>query len=192
MNLLGPLEWAVVLLVLGCGLLVLEVFIPSGGVIGFFAAVAIVSSIVVAFRRDLTTGLAFTAVTLFAVPAAVGLAFKYWPHTPMGKAFLGDLPTDQDTAPDDPRRKLIGRIGVAKSKMLPSGAVLVDGKVIDAICRGGAVEPGQSIKVVEVRGNRVVVRPARAGEAAAKVSSDDLLGKPIEDFGLESIDEPLA
>ena len=42
MNMLDPLGWAVVLLVLGCGLLVLEVFIPSGGIFGFFAALAVV------------------------------------------------------------------------------------------------------------------------------------------------------
>ena len=193
MNALDPLGWAVVLLAFGCGLLVLEIFIPSGGVIGFFAAITLIASMVMAFRRDLTTGLSFTAIALFAVPTVVGLAFKYWPKTPMGRAFLGDLPSEEDTRLDDPRRALVGRVGVAKSLMLPSGAVMVDGHLIDAISQGPAIDPGQSVVVVEVRANRVVVRPARPEETrAADVPPGDLLARPIEDFGLESFEEPLS
>lgn len=193
MNALDPLGWAVILLAFGCGLLVLEVFIPSGGIIGFFAALTLIASMVMAFRRDLTTGLSFTALALFAVPTVVGLAFKYWPKTPMGRAFLGDLPSEEETRLADPRRALVGRVGIAKSLMLPSGAVMIDGHLIDAVSQGPAIDPGQAIVVVEVRANRVVVRPARLEEArTADVAPGDLLNRPIEDFGLESFEEPLS
>lgn len=192
MNLLDPVSWSIVLLVLGCGLLVLEIFIPSGGLISFFAALALVSSIVVAFRQDLTTGLAFTTITVCAVPLAVGLAFKYWPQTPMGKAFLGELPTDEQTVTHDPRRAMVGKRGVAKSKMLPSGSVVIEGKMLDAVSKGVAIDAGQPIVVLEVQGNRVVVGPCDTAEADAGVGADDILNKPIEDFGLESIDESPA
>jgi membrane-bound ClpP family serine protease len=193
MNVLDPLGWAVVLLAIGCGLLVLEIFIPSGGIIGFLAAVVLIASMVMAFRRDLTTGLSFTAIALFAVPTVVGLAFKYWPKTPMGRAFLGDLPSEEETRLEDPRRALVGRVGIAKSLMLPSGAVMIDGRLIDAVSQGPAIDPGQSVVVVEVRANRVVVRPALPEEArAADAPPGDLLARPIEDFGLESFDEPLS
>ena len=169
----------------------LEVFLPSGGVISFFAAVFLGASIWVAFRRDMTTGLGFIIVALVAVPAAVGLAFKYLPHTPMGKAFLGELPSEEETKPVDPRRALVGKTGVAQSKMLPSGAVMIDGRLYDAVAQGMAIEKGQAIVVIEVRGNRVMVRAVDdplARESLAQ--SEDLLSKPIEEFGLESIDEP--
>jgi membrane-bound serine protease (ClpP class) len=192
MNVLDPLGWAIVLLAFGCGLLVLEIFIPSGGVIGFLAALTVIASMYMAFQRDLTTGLTFTAAALFAVPTIVGLAFKYWPKTPMGRAFLGDLPSEEDTRLADPRRALVGRVGVAKSLMLPSGAVMIDGQLIDAISQGPAIDPGQPVVVVEVRANRVVVRPARLEETrTAGAPPGDLLDRPIEDFGLESFDEPL-
>jgi membrane-bound serine protease (ClpP class) len=193
MNLLDPLGWAIVLLVIGCGLLVMEVFIPSAGLLGFFAALAIVGSMIMAFRGGSTTGLGFMAVTVFVVPIVIGLAFKLWPKTPMGKAFLGELLTEEDTRLDDPRRALVGRVGVAKSMMLPSGAVLIDGQLIDAVSQGLAIDPGQPVVVVEVRANRVVVRPARPHEVrAADVKPDDVLARPIEDFGLESFEDPLA
>lgn len=193
MNLLDPIGWAIVLLALGCGFLILEAFIPSGGLLSFFAFVALVASMIVAFNRDMTTGLSFMAIALLAVPLAIGLAFKLWPQTPMGKAILGELPHEDETKPDDPRRSLVGRVGVAKSLMLPSGAVLIDGKMIDAVSQGIAIDPGQPVVVVEVRANRVMVRPAGAAEAqAAAFENDDVLSRPIEDFGFDSLEDPLA
>lgn len=192
MNVLDPLGWAMVLLVLGCGLLVLEVFIPSGGIFGFLATVAVVGSLIMAFRRDTTTGLSFMAVAVFAVPTVLGVAFKYWPRTPMGRAFLGEVPSEDDVKTDDPRRALVGRVGVAQSKMLPSGAVLIDGQYIDAVSQGLAIDPGEPVVVVEVRANRVMVRPARAHEVrTADLRPDDVLSRPLQDFGLDGMDEAL-
>lgn len=191
MTLLDPLGWAIVFLLCGCALVVLEVFLPSGGVISFFAAIFLGASIWMAFRRDMSTGLGFIIVALVAVPALIGVALKYLPHTPMGKAFLGELPGEDESKPVDPRRQLVGKIGVAQSKMLPSGAVMIDRKLYDAVAQGQAIEKDQPIVVIEVRGNRVMVRAVddpKAGEALA--TSEDLLSKPIEEFGLESIDEP--
>lgn len=193
MNLLDPIGWAIVLLVVGCGFLILEVFIPSGGLLSFFAFVALVASMIVAFNRNLTTGLSFMAIALLAVPLAVGVAFMLWPKTPMGKAILGELPSEEETRPDDPRRALVGRVGVAQSLMLPSGAILIDGKLIDAVSQGIAIDPGQPVVVVEVKANRVMVRPAGAAETqAAAFESDDVLSRPIEEFGFDSLEDPLA
>jgi len=193
MSTLDPLTWAIILMLMGCGLVVLEVFIPSGGILSFFSAIAIIASVVMAFRRDLTTGMSFVVVTLLAVPSALGLAFKYWPHTPMGKMFLGELKTTEELRPVDPRRELVGKVGIAKSKMLPSGSVQIDGKYIDAISQGMAIDIGQAVVVAEVRANRVVVRPADEHEARQVVKDPrDVFSTPIEELGMESFDDPLG
>ncbi len=190
---LDPLTWATILMLVGCALVVLEVFIPSGGLLSFLSAIAIVGSVVVAFRRDSTSGLGFLVITVIAVPAAIALAFKLWPHTPMGKAFLGELMTSEDMQPVDSRRELVGRVGVAKSKMLPAGSILIDGHLLDAVSQGIAIEVGQPIVVVEVKGNRVVVRPADQEEARGLVEDPrDLFSKPIDELGLDSFEDPLG
>ncbi|NOY43386.1 MAG: hypothetical protein GXP26_16325 [Planctomycetes bacterium] len=190
---LDPLTWATILMLVGCALVVLEVFIPSGGLLSFLSAIAIVGSVVVAFRRDTTSGLGFLLITVIAVPTVVALAFKFWPHTPMGKAFLGELMTSEDMQPADSRRELVGQVGVAKSKMLPAGSILIDGHLLDAVSRGIAIEPGQPIVVVEVKGNRVVVRPADKEEARSLVEDPrDLFSKPIDELGLDSFEDPLG
>jgi membrane-bound serine protease (ClpP class) len=193
MNALDPLSWAIILMLLGCGLVVMEVFVPSGGILGFLSAVAIIASIVMAFRHGSSAGIGFIAITMFAVPTLLVLAFKFWPMTPMGKAFLGELPDEEEVKPQDPRRELVGRVGVTRSKMLPSGSILVDGRLIDAMSQGQAIEPGQPVVVVEVRANRVVVRPADPDEAQQRSDySRDVLSTPVEELGLDSLEDPLS
>lgn len=196
MDVIPHIAWAILLLLAGCALVVLEVFIPSGGIISILAAVAFIASIVMAFQESATTGPAigfvFAAVTVFAVPTLIALAFKYWPKTPMGKAFLGELPTDEEVLPDDPRRALIGRVGVARTKMLPSGAVEIDGHMIDAVTQGQAIEPGTYVLIAEVRANRVVVRPAGKDQRPSHQNPNDMLSRPIDELGIESLDDPLA
>ena len=193
MQALDPLAWAILLMAIGCALVVLEVFIPSGGFLAFLSAAAFIGAIVVAFRyRGTTVGMTFLLVSVVSVPILVAVAFKYWPMTPMGRAFLGELPSEEEVAPEDPRRDLIGRVGVARSKMLPSGAVLIDGQLVDAVSQGMAIDPEQYVVITEVRGNRVVVRPANDDERPASESPDHLLSRPIEEMGIESLDDPLA
>lgn len=191
---LDPFTWAIVLMLLGCALVVLEVFIPSGGILGMLSGLAILGSILFAFRRDVTSGMVFVLISLVAVPTLLAFAFRVWPHTPMGKAFLGELPNEEELKPIDVRRELVGRAGVAKTKMLPSGSVLVDGQWLDAVSQGDAIESGEAVVVVEVRGNRVVVRRAEADEAEQIVRDPrDVLSKPLDELGLEGFDdEPLG
>ncbi len=190
---LDPVTIAIVLMMLGLACFVLEVFLPSGGLLSFVAVALLVAAVVFAFRRSTETGIGFVVLSVIAVPAAVALAFKYWPHTPMGKAFLGEVASEEEAAPEEPRRTLVGKTGVAHSKMLPAGAVKIDGRLVDAVARGQAIEPGQTVVVEEVRGNRVMVRLAHEDETPASPDqAEELLSRPIEDLGLDSIDDPLA
>lgn len=193
MNALDPLVWSILLMLVGCVVLVLEVFIPSGGLLSVLSAAAFIGSIVIAFQRGPVTGFTFVMTTIVAVPLVLAVAFHYWPKTRIGKAFLGELPTEAEVLPDDPRRELLGRVGVTRSKMLPSGAIEIEGQMVDAITQGKPIEPGQYVVVTEVRANRVVVRPAKENERPGQARKlEDLLSRPIEELGIESLEDPLA
>lgn len=190
MDLLG---WAVILLLVGLSLAILEVFVPSGGMLGFLSVTSILAALFLAFRHGPWSGLGFLGLALFAVPTGLVLALQVWPKTPMGKRILLPLPTSEDVLPHDQHllelKKLVGRVGRAKTLMLPSGAIDVDGKTFDALSEGMAIEAGHWVKVVEVRGSRVVVRPTdRPHDAGAR---DEQLNRPIEELGLDPFDEPL-
>jgi membrane-bound serine protease (ClpP class) len=122
----------------------------------------------------------------------LAIGFKLLPKTPLGKAFLGELPSEAEILPNDPRRALLGRVGIARSKMLPSGAVEINGQMIDAVSQGQAIEPGTYVVVAEVRANRVVVRPAGKDQRPSHLNPTDVLLRPIEELGIEPLDDPLA
>lgn len=192
-NLLSPLGLAMLLAVIGCFLVIAEVLIPSGGVIGFFALCTMIASIYFAYRaQGATGGLSMGLGLVVVVPLAVYGAFKLLPLTPLGRVLLAQPPREEDVLPEDDRQALVGRVGVARSKMLPSGAVEIDGQMIDAVSRGRAIDPGQYVKVVEVRGNRVVVALAGKTERPGHEDPEELLARPIEDLGIDSLEDPLG
>jgi membrane-bound serine protease (ClpP class) len=191
---MDPLIWAALLMFLGLALVLLEIFVPSGGVLGFLSIGTILASIVIAFyQRGAEVGFIFLLIAAVAVPTTLVFGFRWWPHTPMGKRLLLDAPTAEEVLPDTPikrLRELVGKTGLAKTVMLPAGAIEVDGQTIDAISAGMPIEVGQHVRIVDVRGNRVVVQPADAPHTVAQ--TDDILSQPIESLGLSPFDEPLS
>jgi len=53
---------------------------------------------------------------------------------------------------------LLGQKGTTQSMLRPSGKAVIDGRYLDVVSEGPFIESGASIEVVQVVGNRVVVR----------------------------------
>ncbi|HEV3005934.1 MAG TPA: NfeD family protein [Pirellulales bacterium] len=192
---IDSLFWAAAaLMLLGLALASAEVFVPSGGMIGFLSLVAVIAAISLAFYRGPVYGVSFLTVAVVAVPAVLATALHFWPETRLGRRVLLDVPTSDEVLPDSDLRRelksLVGRVGEAKSLMLPGGVVLIDGRNVDALSEGMAIEKGAWVKVVEVRGTRVVVRPT--SERPRPRDAEDPLSQPIDELGLNPFDDPLA
>ena len=80
--------WALLLLFAGLFVVALELFVPSAGILGIVAAVLIISGIVLGFTVDLASGALMLLIAVVALPALLGMMFKVWPHTPLGKRIL--------------------------------------------------------------------------------------------------------
>lgn len=188
---LEPWVWSLILLAAGLSLAILEVFFPSAGMIGFLSACSIVAAVVMAFRQGTSVGLAILSGTLLAIPAVVALALKFWPHTALGRRMLLKPPESEEILPDLPRHRqlkaLIGRVGIAKSKMLPSGAVVIEGRTIDAMSEGVPIEVGTRVRVLEVRANRVVVRPVE--DDVPDATAENPLARPVDSFSPDPFGE---
>jgi membrane-bound ClpP family serine protease len=196
---MDPLVWAGLLLLLGLALVMTEVFVPSGGILGVLALTSIVVAIVLAFwQSGAMAGFLFVLVSLIAVPTILFLAFQWLPETAVGKRLLAEVPSSEEVLPDDDERRalrdLVGKIGRAETRMLPSGAVQIEGRTIDAMSEGMPIEPGQPVRVMEVHGTRVTVRlmtEEAAAAAPSPKSNDDVLAQTIDKLGLDPF-EPLA
>jgi membrane-bound ClpP family serine protease len=197
---MDPLVWAGLLLLVGLALIMTEVFVPSGGILGVLALTSIVVAIVLAFwQSGAMVGFMFVLVSLIAVPLILFFAFQWLPDTPIGRRLIPVAPSSDEVLPDDEERRmlreLVGKVGRAESSMLPSGAVLIEGRTIDAVSDGMPIEPGQPVRVVEVHGTRVTVRRVTEAAAAAAApnprDNDDILAQTIDKLGLDPF-EPMG
>jgi membrane-bound serine protease (ClpP class) len=57
-----------------------------------------------------------------------------------------------------PYAGLLGAIGVAATTLRPSGMVRFGEEYVDVVAEGSYVEPGTRVQVIEIEGNRVVVK----------------------------------
>jgi len=199
---MDPLVWSILLLLLGLLLVFLEIFVPSGGLLGLTATGCVLGAIVLAFYNYPDrpwVGIVFLVVSVVGATGSLAAALKWFPDTPIGRLLLLKVPQGEEVLPDSDQRRalreLVGKQGRATCPMLPSGAISIDGRTIDAVSEGMAIDKGQPVTVVEVRGNLVVVRPADQQPQEVKKprrAEDDLLSQPIDQLGLDPLEDPLG
>lgn len=156
--------WVAALYLLGMAVLVAEVFVPSGGVLGFVSVAAFVSSIAMAYGEfGAGAGTVLLGITALLVPAMLGVAFRWFPETPLGRRVLPPPPEPEDVVPDVDRRRqargLVGQAGCTETDLLPWGRVTVGGRSFDGMSESGPIDRGTAIDVVGVEGVGLVVRP---------------------------------
>ncbi len=193
---MDPLYWSLILVAAGLFVIVAELFIPSAGVLGILAAILLLSGVIVGFVDGVQTGLIVFLAVLIIVPVMFSIMIKAWPHTPIGRRILIGPVESKDVVPSggyyDEIKSLVGQLGVARTPMLPSGIVTINGKKFDAMSDGLALEPGEAIKVTTVRGNRIVVT-RYDGESVDATDlprrDSDILSQPLEELGLDPLDD---
>lgn len=191
----GMLVWAVILFLAGLTLLVLEAFIPSGGLLGVLSVISLVAGIIFGYMGNWVEGTIILAATVVGVPTAVVLMLKYWPETPIGRRVLLGVPEGEKVLPDLKRRKtLVGKRGRTQNVLLPSGPVEIEGELIDAVSEGMVIEAGELVEVVEARGMRVVVRSVAAGDEDDQIpiSTEDPLASPVDALELQPLSQEPA
>ncbi|RNF41282.1 hypothetical protein EEX84_01285 [Planococcus salinus] len=150
---------SVILLVIGLGLLFVEIFIP-GGVIGFFGIAAIVTSI-------LLTGedMGFTAISLLiALIVAIGgtvISLKFFGkrlHLFKRVILTDATDTESGYVSTVNRPELVGQMAETVTALRPSGTIKLLDERIDAVSEGRFIGSGKRVKIIKVEGSRIVVR----------------------------------
>ncbi|MFN0057369.1 MAG: NfeD family protein [Planctomycetota bacterium] len=147
--------WAgyLVILVLGLSLVFIELFVPSGGLIGLAAALCVGYAIWAMFADGQIlagTVSSIVSVVYFVVVIRWGLSRL---------TMRGSLGAITATGDDVMRAQtLIGKVGTAVSDLRPAGIALVDGTRLDVMSSGAFIQSGAAIEIVEARGNRIMVR----------------------------------
>jgi len=155
------------LIILGLILIFAEVLIPSGGIISILAVGSFISGFVFGFQEGVTQGLILVGGSVILVPVVLTIAFKIFPKTSLGKRMIAqgsDTPKDERQAVVQDEKTLIGQIGITKTQLRPAGAVDISGVAYDVVTEGNVIESEKEVQVVEVSGNRIVVRSVNVEE----------------------------
>jgi membrane-bound serine protease (ClpP class) len=157
----SPWIWTIIFVFSGLLFAVLELFLPSGGILAFFSLAAFCASVVFAFHQGMEFGLAFLGILMIGLPVLVWQLFMIWPHTPIGRRML--LEPDDDSSlrggqEKDSLQSFLGKTGVAQSRMMPSGIVLLEGIKYDALSEGEPIDPGTPVVVIQANRLNIVVR----------------------------------
>lgn len=153
-------------------LLLLELFVPTGGLIGVLAGAAAIASIVVLFMYDAAWGWTASLAYLVLGPILVVYGFRFWLHSPLAKGMIlgGNDPaaSDDDAAAGAEHarlerltqlRHLIGVEGAAITPLRPIGVVRINGQRLDALAETGVIDAGTPVVVVDIVDSQVKVRP---------------------------------
>lgn len=149
------------LLALGLVLILIEVFIPSMGMIGSLAAISIVTGGVFAYTNDpggLFVGYLITSVVL--IPLSIYAALKILPRTRFGRAVMLGGTTfsgEEAQASEEGLEELLGLAGETLTALRPAGIARFGDRRVDVVTQGELVDDGVAVKVIKVEGNRVVV-----------------------------------
>ncbi len=167
---------------IGVALIAVEVFVlPGFGVAGFVGLTLVLYSLLSAMAERLPGGSWMPDLPALEIPvlklasgiilAALGAAAagRYLPKSRFGHWLVLDKATSAQTGYTGARTDtaLIGRRGVAVTALRPAGAARFGEERVDVITAGEFEEDGAPVRVIEVRGNRVVVERDGGREGSA-------------------------
>jgi len=144
-------------LIAGLLLVGAEIFVP-GGILGIMGGLALLGAIIAGFVafRGYGGWIAFSIV--FLVGIAMFLWIKIFPNTRIGRRMTVSTDLAASKGTQSGLQELMGRQGTALSSLRPSGFARIDGKRVDVITQGEMLSKGDTVVVVDVESNRVVVR----------------------------------
>jgi membrane-bound ClpP family serine protease len=121
---------------------------------------ALVSAVFLSFQESSAFGTTVLVGEAILAPIVLWGAFRVLPRTPFGRALMLEGPKHEEVRPThDGLAALLHKTGVALSPLRPAGFARIDGHRVDVVTRGELLEQGCRVQVVEVVGNRVVVKP---------------------------------
>lgn len=158
------MSWvAAVILLIGLVFVTIEVFVPGFGFFGISGTIAIVAGIIVRICQ----GLNFIQSVWFVLTIVGGLLVMAFVvliggrKTILGKTGLFENSTtisEDYNKTDRELKRLVGKTGVAISKLDLAGKAKIAGRVYDVQSVNSYIDAGSDIKVIAIKNNTILVR----------------------------------
>ncbi len=162
------------ILLIGISFLAVEVFVLPGFGIAGIAGLTIISIGLILMMQDFVIpdpslpwqgelmfqNLVRVLVTFLVATISILLIFRFvLPKlsSVIGGPYLSGNLGDSHVARAEDKGVKIGDIGTADSLLRPSGKIVVENRLLDAITDGEFIEQGTIVRIIRIEGNRIIV-----------------------------------
>lgn len=156
--------WVAMLVIIAAALFVLELLIPSGGILGLLSIIALIGAVITAYAYDTTTGHVMLIISLVLIPSAIAIALKVFPHTPVGRRLI--LSDQSKPASEKMQSRegqadqsvLIDAEGQAVTDLRPVGTCQIKDVRVECTAESGIIDRGTAVRVIATDGLSIKVR----------------------------------
>ena len=148
----------IVLQLIGVGVIIAEIILPSAGILSIVALGVFGYSLFITFSEiSMTAGFVFVAADLVLIPVLVIMGLKLLARSPV--TLRKTLSREEGASAQPPELgSYIDMQGTAVTDLRPAGTAVISGKRVDVVTRGEYLEKDSAIIVTTVTGNQIIVR----------------------------------
>lgn len=151
---------AIILLVLGFALVLLEMYLPGFGAPGILGCILLIAGVIAA-RPTPLQALIMAVVIIILLCIALSIFIHSASKGRLSNSWL--VLKEVATRPENENelRYFIGKTGTTTTPLRPAGIAEFDGVKLNVVSEGEFVEAQRPVTVERVEGNRIVVREAQ-------------------------------
>ncbi len=146
----------ITLYIIGLIAITVELFIP-GAIVGLCGAGCVITSIIFAY---LYVSNLLGHILLVLGICFIPIFFVSW-YKLLTKTFSVKASEKGFSSARDRLNNLLSEEGIALTTLRPSGIANIKGDKIDVISEGEMISKNTRIKVIDVKGNRIIVKPVK-------------------------------
>ncbi len=149
---------AVILQLVGIGIIIAEIIIPSGGILSILAVGIFAYSLYMVFIDiSVAAGMVFLIIDLVTIPVLIISGLKFIARSPV--TLRETLSREHGvTSQAEDMEQYLGQEGIALTDLRPSGMALLNDQRTDVVTRGEYLEKETPIIVIKITGNQIVVK----------------------------------
>ncbi|MEJ5259510.1 MAG: NfeD family protein [Anaerohalosphaeraceae bacterium] len=143
-------------------LLVLEIFVPSFGILTVSALVSLGAGIAIFFEYGPLSGWIGVGTAAALIPVIWMIVYRLFPKTSIGqKMILGKPDVGRGDAVPDCRdlQEMLSREGIVRTPLRPVGICDFDGRRLECVSERGFIDVDRKVRVIRVQGTTLTVRP---------------------------------
>ena len=206
---MDPFLAAFFFLAMALALVLIDLVVPSAGILLALAVICAIAADIFAFRANTQFGLWMLIGELASIPIGLWVFAKFWASTPLGKRMIIAPAKAQPFTWE--AGKAVGKWGTAFEDFLPTGRIEIEGTLLDAVARVGVIKKGDRVLVVAEEMGQLFVVPENQNANNADTNSDpttvrsaptandpssgksegasaDAMNQPARNIGLQSLD----